>query len=50
HRLIGEPTFADAILDPIVHNAQRLQFQGESLRKLKAKRPAQPPVDQNKQK
>ncbi len=50
HEVIGEPTFADAILDRIVHNAHRLQLQGESLRKLKAKHAAQPPVDQNKQK
>ena len=33
HDLIGEPTLADAILDRIVHNAHRLQLNGDSLRK-----------------
>ncbi len=37
HDVIGEPTFADAILDRIVHNAYRLELDGESLRKLKVK-------------
>ncbi|MCP4935211.1 MAG: ATP-binding protein [bacterium] len=36
HEVIGEPTFADAILDRIVHNAYRLELDGESLRKTKA--------------
>jgi hypothetical protein len=29
----GEPTFADAILDHIVHNAYRLELEGQSMRK-----------------
>ncbi len=33
HEVIDEPTFADAILDRIVHNAYRLELDGESLRK-----------------
>ena len=33
HEVIAEPTFADAILDRIVHNAHRLQLNGDSLRK-----------------
>ena len=33
HEVVGEPTFADAILDRIVHNAYRLELDGESLRK-----------------
>ena len=37
HDVIGEPTFADAILDRIVQNAYRLELDGESLRKTKAK-------------
>jgi DNA replication protein DnaC len=37
HDVIGEPTFADAILDRLVHNSYRLQLDGPSLRKLKAK-------------
>ena len=36
HEVIGEPTFADAILDRIVHNAYRLALDGPSIRKLKA--------------
>ncbi len=36
HDIIGEPTFADAILDRIVHNSYRLQLDGPSMRKLKA--------------
>jgi DNA replication protein DnaC len=37
HDVIGEPTFADAILDRIVHNAYRLNLDGQSMRKTKAK-------------
>jgi DNA replication protein DnaC len=33
HNLIGDPTYADAILDRIVHNAHRIELAGESLRK-----------------
>jgi len=33
HDVIGEPTFADAILDRIVHNAYRLELEGASMRK-----------------
>lgn len=33
HSLIEEQTLADAILDRIVHNAHRIELQGESLRK-----------------
>ena len=33
HEVIGEPTFADAILDRLVHNAHRLDLTGESLRR-----------------
>ena len=36
HEVIGEPTFADAILDRLVHNAYRLALDGPSMRKLKA--------------
>jgi DNA replication protein DnaC len=35
HDVIGEPTFADAILDRIVHNAYRLELDGQSMRKAK---------------
>ena len=36
HQLIGQPTLADAILDRIIHNAHRLQLNGDSLRKHRA--------------
>lgn len=36
HDVIGEPTFADAILDRVVHNAYRLELSGQSMRKTKA--------------
>ncbi len=34
HDFIDEPTFADAILDRLVHNAYRLELDGPSLRKM----------------
>jgi DNA replication protein DnaC len=33
HDLIGDPTYADAILDRIVHNAHRINLTGESMRR-----------------
>lgn len=39
HEAIGDPTLADAILDRLVHNAQRLELKGPSLRKAKAPLP-----------
>ena len=36
HEVIGEPTFADAILDRLVHNAYRIALDGPSLRKTGA--------------
>ncbi len=36
HEVIGEPTFADAILDRLVHNAYRLNLKGPSMRKDEA--------------
>ena len=41
HDVIGEPTFADAILDRIVHNAYRLELDGPSMRKLKGRQEEQ---------
>ena len=37
HKMIGEPTHADAILDRLVHNAYRIELQGESMRRINAK-------------
>lgn len=36
HDLIADPTVADAILDRLVHNAHRIELQGDSMRKQKA--------------
>jgi DNA replication protein DnaC len=35
HEAFGDPTLADAVLDRLVHNAYRLEIQGESLRKAR---------------
>jgi DNA replication protein DnaC len=35
HDIIGDPTYADAILDRLVHNAHRIALTGDSLRLLK---------------
>ena len=35
HAQIGDPTTADSILDRLVHNAHRIEMQGESMRKRK---------------
>jgi DNA replication protein DnaC len=40
HDLIGEPTYADAILDRIVHNAHRINLTGHSLRRSRASKAA----------
>ncbi len=40
HKIIGDPTFADAILDRLVHNAYRITLKGESMRKLNTTLPA----------
>jgi len=36
YEIIGDPTLADAILDRVVHNAYRIELQGDSLRKRRA--------------
>ena len=35
HTRLPDPTLADAILDRLVHNAYRIEMQGESQRKLR---------------
>jgi DNA replication protein DnaC len=40
HELIGDPTYADAILDRIVHNAHRINLSGHSLRRSRATKPS----------
>ena len=44
HKMIGEPTHADAILDRLVHNAYRITLKGESMRKANAKGGKRPPA------
>ena len=44
--VIGEPTIADAVLDRIVHNAYRIDLEGESQRK----RNKPPPLGGNRDK
>lgn len=45
HEQIGDPTLADGILDRLVHNAHRIEMNGESMRKTKTARAqkSQPP-------
>ena len=44
HEQIGDPTIADSILDRLVHNAHRIELDGESMRKNRARKasPEQP--------
>jgi DNA replication protein DnaC len=44
HAQIGDPTIADSILDRLVHNAYRIEMQGESMRKKK-KAKSDPPQE-----
>ncbi len=37
HEVIGDPTYAGAILDRLVHNAHSIEHTGESLRRARAK-------------
>jgi DNA replication protein DnaC len=37
HEIIGNPTYADAILDRLVHNAHRIDLTGDSLRRTRPK-------------
>jgi len=36
HRLVGDPTIADALLDRLVHNAHEIRLKGESIRKKRS--------------
>jgi DNA replication protein DnaC len=36
HAQLPDPTLADAILDRLIHNAYRLELQGESMRKIQS--------------
>ena len=37
HEIIGDPTYADAILDRLVHNAHRIELAVESMRRTRGK-------------
>ena len=37
HEIIGDPTYADAILDRLVHNAHRIELTGESMRRTRSR-------------
>jgi DNA replication protein DnaC len=37
HEQIGDPTYADAILDRLVHNAHRFEMKGEPMRRRAAR-------------
>lgn len=39
HEVIGDPTYADAIRDRLIHNAHRIELTGESLRKTRKSSP-----------
>ncbi len=36
HRAIGDATYADTILDRVVHRALRIELTGESMRRVRA--------------
>lgn len=42
HEIIGDPTYADAIMDRLVHNAHRIELTGESMRRTRAKQSRSP--------
>ena len=42
HEVVGDPIFADAILDRLVHNAYRRELEGQSFRKKTAKTDDEP--------
>ena len=37
--MIGDPTYADAILDRLIHNAYRITLTGDSMRRRKPNLP-----------
>ena len=39
HEQIGDPTIADSILDRLVHNAYQIELDGESIRKVRGRKP-----------
>ena len=41
HDQIGDPTYGDAIVDRIIHNAHRIELRGESMRRRAGQNPAE---------
>jgi DNA replication protein DnaC len=39
HEVVGDPAYAEAILDRLAHNAHRIELTGESLRRTRGKLP-----------
>jgi DNA replication protein DnaC len=37
HEVVNDPTYADAIMDRLVHNAHRVELSGESMRRTRGK-------------
>ncbi len=38
HDVIGDPTYADAIMDRIIHNAHRIDLIGDSMRRSQSRK------------
>jgi len=47
HDVIGNPTLADAILDRFVHNAYKVQIDGDSMRKIRVQKEVKNKLDLN---
>jgi DNA replication protein DnaC len=43
HEQIGDPTLADSIMDRLIHNAYRIELDGESIRKTRGRKAEQGP-------
>lgn len=45
HKIIGDPTLADAILDRLIHNAHKINLKGESMRKNRSSLTQKDPIE-----
>jgi DNA replication protein DnaC len=43
HEQVGDPTLADSIMDRLIHNAYRIELDGESIRKTRGRKTEQEP-------
>jgi len=46
--MIGDPTYADAILDRLIHNAYRVDLRGDSMRRRNPASPVDEKYKSNK--